>query len=117
MAVPFALTPLYAALPETHSAAHKEHILLQDLAKDEWILFARRFHPVVHDAIMAAARREGIAPTTSLVIEETYTVTAAAIWPWRFSTSLEGTKRRSANGRWSAKQSKMSPGRARAHRA
>ena len=61
-AVPFALTPLYAALPETHAAAQKEHILLQDLAKDEWILFARRFHPVVHDAIMAAARREGIAP-------------------------------------------------------
>ena len=61
-AVPFALTPLYAVLPETHSAAHKEHILLQDLAEDEWILFARRFHPIVHDAIMAAARREGIAP-------------------------------------------------------
>jgi DNA-binding transcriptional LysR family regulator len=61
-AVPFALTPLYAALPETHAAAQKEHILLQDLAKDEWILFARRFHPVVHDAIMAAARRDGIAP-------------------------------------------------------
>jgi DNA-binding transcriptional LysR family regulator len=61
-AVPFALTPLYAALPETHAAAQKEHIALQDLAKDEWILFARRVHPVVHDAIIDAARREGIAP-------------------------------------------------------
>lgn len=61
-AVPFALTPLYAALPETHAAAQKEHIVLQDLAKDEWILFARRVHPVVHDAIIDAARREGIAP-------------------------------------------------------
>ncbi len=61
-AVPFALTPLYAALPETHVAAQKEHIALQDLAKDEWILFARRVHPVVHDAIIDAARREGIAP-------------------------------------------------------
>ncbi len=60
-AVPFALTPLYAALPETHAAAQKEHIVLQDLAKDEWILFARRVHPVVHDAIIDAARREGIA--------------------------------------------------------
>jgi DNA-binding transcriptional LysR family regulator len=61
-AVSFARTPLYAALPETHTAAQKEHIVLQDLAKDEWILFARRVHPVVHDAIMEAARREGIAP-------------------------------------------------------
>ena len=56
------LTPLYAALPESHAAAQKEHLALQDLAKDEWILFARRVHPVIHDAIMDAARREGIAP-------------------------------------------------------
>jgi len=61
-AVPFALTPLYAALPETHAAARKEHIVLQDLAKDEWILFARRVQPIVHDAIMDAAQRQGIAP-------------------------------------------------------
>jgi DNA-binding transcriptional LysR family regulator len=61
-AAPFALTPLYAALPESHAAAQKERLVLQDLAKDEWILFARRVHPIVHDAIMDAARREGIAP-------------------------------------------------------
>jgi DNA-binding transcriptional LysR family regulator len=60
--VPFALTPLYAALPQTHPAAQKEHILLQDLARDEWILFARRVDPVVHDVIMDVAIREGIAP-------------------------------------------------------
>jgi hypothetical protein len=59
---PFVLTPLYAALPEGHAATQKEHLALQDLAEDEWILFARRVHPVVHDAIMDAARREGIAP-------------------------------------------------------
>jgi DNA-binding transcriptional LysR family regulator len=59
---PFVLTPLYAALPEGHAATQKEHLVLQDLARDEWILFARRVHPVVHDAIMDAARREGIAP-------------------------------------------------------
>jgi DNA-binding transcriptional LysR family regulator len=61
-AVAFAQTPLYAALPQTHTAAQKEHIALQDLANDEWILLARRVHPVVHGAIMEAARREGIAP-------------------------------------------------------
>jgi len=58
----FARTHLYAALPENHPAAQKENIGLQDLAGDEWILLARRAHPVVHDAIMDAAKREGIAP-------------------------------------------------------
>jgi DNA-binding transcriptional LysR family regulator len=61
-AVAFAQTPLYAALPQTHAGAQKEHIVLQDLANDEWILLARRVHPVVHGAIMEAARREGINP-------------------------------------------------------
>jgi DNA-binding transcriptional LysR family regulator len=61
-AVPFALTPLYAALPESHPAAQKEHVALQDLTQDDWILFGRRVHPVVHDAIMDAAGREGISP-------------------------------------------------------
>jgi DNA-binding transcriptional LysR family regulator len=61
-AVPFALTPLYAALPEGHAAAHKEYVSLQDLTKDDWILFGRRVHPVIHDAIMDAAGREGISP-------------------------------------------------------
>jgi len=61
-AVAFAKTPLYVALPKTHAAAQKEQIALQDLARDEWILFARRVHPGVHDAVMDAARCEGIAP-------------------------------------------------------
>ncbi len=64
-AAPFALTPLYAVLPETHAAAQKEQIALQDLAKDQLILFARRVHPVIHDAIIEAARRVGIAPKHS----------------------------------------------------
>jgi DNA-binding transcriptional LysR family regulator len=61
-AVAFAQTPLCVALPVTHAAAEKKSIGLQDLAKDEWILFARRVHPTVHDAIRNAATREGIAP-------------------------------------------------------
>ena len=43
--VPFALTPLYAVLPQTHAAAQKEHIVLQDLANDEWILFGATSSP------------------------------------------------------------------------
>lgn len=61
-AVTFAETRLHAVLPQTHAAAQKEYIALQDLARDEWILFAQRVHPVVHDAILETARREGIAP-------------------------------------------------------
>ena len=61
-AVPFAPAPLYAALPATHPAVYKERLVLQDLAKDEWILFAKRVHPLLHEAIMDTARRESIAP-------------------------------------------------------
>ena len=61
-AAAFAQTRFYAALPLTHSAAQKEDIRLQDLARDEWILFARRAHPIIYEAIMDAAQREGIAP-------------------------------------------------------
>lgn len=60
--VAFAQTPLYAALPPTHAAAQKKDIALQDLATDDWIVFTRRVHPVIHDEIMDAARRDGIVP-------------------------------------------------------
>jgi len=61
-AVAFAQTRFYAALPLTHAAAQKEEVRLQDLARDEWILFARRAHPIIYEAIMDAAQRQGIAP-------------------------------------------------------
>src|SRR6202140_2829504 len=61
-AAAFAQTHLYAALPLTHASAQKKDIAFQDLAKDEWILFARRTHPILRDAIMDAAQRQGIAP-------------------------------------------------------
>jgi DNA-binding transcriptional LysR family regulator len=61
-AATFAETQLYAALPQTHGAAQKELIGLRDLARDEWILFARRVNPVIHDAILDASRREGVSP-------------------------------------------------------
>jgi DNA-binding transcriptional LysR family regulator len=61
-AVPFAPAQLYAALPETHPAAHKQHLVLQDLAKDKWILFPKRVHPLLYEAVMDTAQRESIAP-------------------------------------------------------
>src|ERR1700722_12701983 len=53
---------LYAALPETHPVAHKDGLVLQDLAKDKWILFPKRVHPLLYEAVMDTARRESIAP-------------------------------------------------------
>jgi len=32
------------------------------LAEDEWILFPKRLHPIIHEAVMEAARRDGITP-------------------------------------------------------
>jgi DNA-binding transcriptional LysR family regulator len=61
-AAAFAQTRLYAALPQAHAAAQKQAVAFQDLAKDEWILFSRRTHPVLRDAIMDTAQRRGIAP-------------------------------------------------------
>jgi len=61
-AVPFAPAQLYAALPETHPAANnKEPLALRDLAKDKWILFPKRVHPLLYEAVMDTARRESIA--------------------------------------------------------
>jgi DNA-binding transcriptional LysR family regulator len=59
---------LYAVLPASHPAAEKEHVSLQDLTKDDWILFGRRVHPVVHDAIVDAALRQGISPKNAHAI-------------------------------------------------
>lgn len=61
-AAPFTRAPLYVAVPETHEAAHKERLMLQDLAKDNWILFARQVNPLVYDAIMDLAQRQAINP-------------------------------------------------------
>jgi DNA-binding transcriptional LysR family regulator len=60
-AVPFAPSPVCVVLPENHRAAHKEKVRFEDLADDEWIMFAKRFDPVVQEAILDAARRQGIA--------------------------------------------------------
>ena len=61
-AVPFAPAQLYAALPEAHPAVHKKRLVLHDLAEDEWILFAKRVHPRLYEALMDTARRASIAP-------------------------------------------------------
>lgn len=59
-AMPFDRSPLYAVLPTAHPAAGHDSVSLQDLAKDEWILFGPRVHPLMHDAILNAAKCVGI---------------------------------------------------------
>ena len=61
-AAAFARTPLYAALPETHPAVHKERLILQDLANDPWILFPKHHDPLMYEAIMDTAQRHSIVP-------------------------------------------------------
>ena len=60
--VPFARSPLYAALPRNHPAAEKDRVAVRDLAADEWILLARSVHPFIQDAISRIAQMEGIGP-------------------------------------------------------
>ncbi len=58
--VEIAKAPLYVALPEWHPAAALEQVMLSDLANDQWILFNKRVHPLLYDAILERARAYGI---------------------------------------------------------
>ena len=60
--MPFAPAQFYAVLPEARPAAHKKRLVLHDLARDEWILFGKRVHPLLYEALMDTARRASIAP-------------------------------------------------------
>ncbi len=60
--VEIANAPLYVALPEGHRAAGLEQVLLSDLANDQWILFNKRIHLLLYDAILERAMAYGITP-------------------------------------------------------
>jgi len=53
---------LYAVLPDGHAAYGKEQISLTDIAYDPWVLFNKRVHPLIYDAILSRARALGISP-------------------------------------------------------
>ncbi len=53
---------LCALIPEGHAAAHKESLILEDLAQDAWILFSKQVHPLLRGAIIEAAEREAVVP-------------------------------------------------------
>lgn len=60
--VEIANVPLYVALPEGHPATRLKQVLLSDLANDHWILFNKRIHLLLYDAILERARTYGITP-------------------------------------------------------
>ena len=60
--VEIAQAPLYVALPEWHPASGLDEIMLSDLVNDHWILFGKRVHPLLYDAILQRAKEYSIIP-------------------------------------------------------
>jgi DNA-binding transcriptional LysR family regulator len=52
--------PLYVILPENSRFAEKEVVTLADLADQTWILFERKAHPGMYDAILRQAEKDEI---------------------------------------------------------
>jgi len=52
--------PLYVVLPEHSPLLHKDVVTLAELADYNWILFERKAHPHMHDAILRRAAEEEI---------------------------------------------------------
>jgi DNA-binding transcriptional LysR family regulator len=53
-------SPLYIVLPEGSSLAAKDALTLLDLREERWILFERKAHPDMYDAILRRAAEEEI---------------------------------------------------------
>lgn len=54
--------PLYVVLPEYHPASENDDVSLSDLVNDQWIVFNKRVHPLVYDALLQQANACGICP-------------------------------------------------------
>ena len=52
--------PLYVVLPPESPLLQKEAVKLTDLAKETWILFEKKAHPILYDTILRRAEEEGI---------------------------------------------------------
>jgi DNA-binding transcriptional LysR family regulator len=53
-------SPLYVVIPEASELAAKDALALQDLKDERWILFERKAHPDMFDAILRRAAEEEI---------------------------------------------------------
>jgi hypothetical protein len=59
---------LYVVLPvpEYHTASDKEEVSISDLVDDPWIIFNKRVHPLLYDAILQQATAHRIVQMTSI---------------------------------------------------
>lgn len=55
-------SPFYIAMSEEHELASERAVTLDALAGRRWILFDRRMHPLVYDAVMQVAEKRGVKP-------------------------------------------------------
>jgi DNA-binding transcriptional LysR family regulator len=60
--VKIAEAPFYIAMSERDKLAARPAVNLQDLAGRCWVLFERRLHPPLYDAIIRGAKSRGISP-------------------------------------------------------
>ena len=60
--VEVAKAPLYVCLPQAHPCARHTDVRLDELGRDSWILFNRRVHPLLYDAIFRCAREHRASP-------------------------------------------------------
>lgn len=54
--------PFYIAMPEEDELAYENFVTLDMLAGRSWVIFERRMHPPVYDAVMRRAEERKIAP-------------------------------------------------------
>ncbi len=55
-------SPFYIAMLEHDKLAYERSVTLDALANRTWVLFERRMHPPVYDAVMRLAEQRGIVP-------------------------------------------------------
>jgi len=55
--------PFYIAMQEEDELAYEDAIALDMLAGRPWVIFERRMHPPVYDAVMRLAEQRGVRPT------------------------------------------------------
>jgi len=54
-------SPFYIAIPENHPLASKDFLTLEDMRDCTWIVFDRKVHPMLHDAICRRATEQKVA--------------------------------------------------------
>jgi DNA-binding transcriptional LysR family regulator len=60
--VKVAESPFYIAMPEEDELAYEDSVTLDMLARRPWVIFERRMHPPVYDAVMRLAEERRVAP-------------------------------------------------------